>query len=155
MAIGPDTEGDLYKLDSGIVEASLIEQGKVKPLTVVTGNGKDVWDSVDDLLQKIPEDHIVHNVPGNISASVKFLFFTWEKNNSGWIAKNLLSGDKNIRFYGSEVKISGTTVKQWVSLEKSAMPPVNTMPGNTFDEKRKNLELLLKTFDPPEEKKEN
>lgn len=107
------------------------------------------------LTEEIPEDHIVHNVPGNISASVKFLFFTWEKNNSGWIAKNLLSGDKNIRFYGSEVKINGTTVKQWVSLEKSAMPPVNAMPGNTFDEKRKNLELLLKTFDPPEEKKEN
>lgn len=136
------------------LEKHLTEQGKLKsPFTVITGGGKDVGDSVDDLLQKIPEDHIVHEIPGNISENMKYLLFTLEKHDSGWIKRTFLGTKKKIRFYGNTIKIGETIIEQWIMPGISNMPSASFMPGNTFDEKRENLNLLLKTFDPPEEKK--
>lgn len=113
MPIGPDKEDDLYMIDSGIHETPPVvpEKGEAstKKLSVVhVGKIKDVVAALQ--AGTIPENHIVHEIPGNISANMKFLLFSWEEKNPGWIKETFLSEKKKIRFYGDEVRISGVPV---------------------------------------------
>jgi|GEM_PF-6545064 len=109
------SEGGIKQIDSGIQETPIIplENGETnnKELSVAyIGKVMDVVEYLQNL--SIPENHIVHEIPGNISINMKYLLFTWEKKNSGWIKETFLSIKKKIRFYGNTIKIGETIIEQ-------------------------------------------